>query len=1744
MMENDRRSVLSEEQIEKFIEEKLQNYSRDVFEFTKTEIYNLAEYDVLQIISFLYNQVDFVHKKQICRDVENQFSISNISEVFEIELKNNETFYVPWICKLFDRIPDRTASVMAYIVLFEATQKLAIRKWDKNDSFSTYLVLLHAAYFKTLAIATQQRTTCRRLFKNYYQIYTYSELVNKLFEENAKVEDWNKDIDFDVLDKIRAQANKVSIPSVTMESCDAIIKCRQKIHHVYSLSQDIDESGIYYIQKKTGITYHKQIDLDGFECYFCMATNKLDEYIIVYQSETRLNEIIEDENRWLKFQRDLYYADIRDGKSNNLVYIIYILDEDSNNIPIQLIESNRTYGRKYVFTEDETITFINGIVRGSEADRATGSPVQEWDKILREIHLTGCLTEAYASKKVEQYLDGQRFEADYISTEEYNPSSNGKIPQIKWVKSLDTTGFREFCFDDAEMEFGQINLFYGANGSGKTSVLEAIEYALTSEVRRVKDFKVKMPNTSTPEVKVYDTEAGIHRFSPALAQKNAKEIERVWYGVPSGRTKTTLNDNFNRFNSFDSEAAYKFIHASDNDAESFATMFGNLMFGETVVGYEKKWQRFKKAFNERYTELRSTLNDARTMKGYYEQSLANKKMSVYADEIDEKLKELSFIERATLPIVEVERYNKLIDSLNVVKKYIDILSQKVDEYTTFKNVEVQISEAKNTNVQLISDRREKNENIANIAKESVVLQQNIINEKNNIGKTNVDLQNINTTINNWDIVQRILSNTDTIDLVYDLIDELGELERDIRNISRIERHTTLVRFLKFDSYERMDSEEREEIEEKLADLKNLKVRLERDYDDAKRTFGQREQKTIELRKIGKTLLVDAQCPLCGQEFESTQELIDIIDSAVVVDSSIDSIISDIQKISTRINEFEKILEREKTIDRAMKELDSICNSVPMVEECGEDYAKLYEYIESKNTKEKRKEEILEQQDALAAQGFSIKNINACREFKRTDIMYLDFEKSGELSFISYLEKKYNDTKFKMAQSELIIKKYEKEIEENNNKEQLLKSEIRELDIRLDNLNFDVVRELEQAINNIKLKFKIKSSEGVSEWISAFRLLYDLTELEINRIQTEATVKFEREMLAEYTATIERETPRVERCAKAVQAFERMPSLNSFVENSIRDNIQDISKFFRWMHHSGEFIELGIDGEGIYAIRGINNEKIRIYQMSTGQRATIAMAVMFALHMAAPDAPQFLLLDEPLATMDDTQVLNVLDILKSMAANNTQIFFTTANGVMINLFKESFRGTEFDYKEFQFIKRLNKPSTIEASSVNSAKTIEELTLDDLTLDFHQFAQIREILRRNQEKLVPQSEWEQLPVPDNAESSKDKGEQEGSLNNFYTLLNDDEKNILDILIINQPKDYSEFKKYAATLPNYKTVVERINEKALEFYGETIIEEGDHPSIYSEYQEELKNQRSGYIKLSQMNFKLPEIEHNYARELEDTLAKVELENKNLKDNQVKEELQHTKEVEQLQEALKVADEKRLLEEEKYRSEEQRRIELQNKLEKSEASLKSEERKRIELQEKLKQLDNAQRKTENLLEKEENERDKARQHIEKENKVKELAGTLVKVALVKADSENKKLKETQAKDELYYKNERKRLQDALKTADEKRILEEEKYKTEEHRRIELQKKLKKSEEDLKYESRKRVELEEKLEQSENLRFEEERQRLAVQNNYLREKQLRDDEQKKEMYRQKNVCQHCGGSFTGLLSKKCRNCGRPKDYK
>ena len=545
-----------------------------------------------------------------------------------------------------------------------------------------------------------------------------------------------------------------------------------------------------------------------------------------------------------------------------------------------------------------------------------------------------------------------------------------------------------------------------------------------------------------------------------------------------------------------------------------------------------------------------------------------------------------------------------------------------------------------------------------------------------------------------------------------------------------------------------------------------------------------------------------------------------------------------------------------------------------------------------------------------------------------------------------------------------------------------------------------------------------------------------------------------------------------------------------------------------MHHSGEFEKLDIDDKGIYAVRGLNNQEVRTYEMSTGQRSTIAMAVMFALHMAAPDAPQFLLLDEPLATMDDTQVLNVLDILKSMAEQNTQIFFTTANGIMINLFKECFKNTTFDYKEYQFVKRVNRPSEIKESSINDTKSIEELTLDDLTLDFHQFAQIRNILRKNQEKLVAREEWEELP--EEVETAAGAGVQvqqpiiQTTPENFYMTLDSDERRVLDVLVADQPESVTEFVKLVSPFPNYKTILERINEKALDFYEETIINTDEMlPYVEEDYLDELKEQHDAYYDKNKADLMIEEqrrlAEERSAR-LADELKKSEAERQRLEE------------------------ERRLVEESRSEADSKRaelaevqRQKLEDELKKSES-----ERQRLEAE---------QRAAEERRVAEEAERAKA---AEEQKRVEE-----ERLERLRADAESRRKAEEE---------ERIRLEDELKKSEEeRRKLEAEREKEAELRRAEAERRTQLEEELRKAEEKSRQQEEQRkaddARRQEELRKAEEARQLEEQRRAEEEKVLQEAEQQKIRYKQMNVCQYCGGAFTGLFNKKCKVCGKPKDY-
>ena len=249
-------------------------------------------------------------------------------------------------------------------------------------------------------------------------------------------------------------------------------------------------------------------------------------------------------------------------------------------------------------------------------------------------------------------------------------------------------------------------------------------------------------------------------------------------------------------------------------------------------------------------------------------------------------------------------------------------------------------------------------------------------------------------------------------------------------------------------------------------------------------------------------------------------------------------------------------------------------------------------------------------------------------------------------------------------------------------------------------------------------FNISNQTDLHQWAIDYENFVQIVSQNIKQVELYSNVEYEKQQAREYQQQVTSLQRQLNRCQAAIAAFNRMPSLKTFVTDTVEANIQRISYYFRWMHHSGEFESLGIDEVGVYAIRSVDNRLVRVYEMSTGQRTSLAFSVMLAFYSVADTAPKCLLLDEPLATMDNVQAGNALDILKSLADQGTQIFFTSASLDTIKLFQNFFRNTTFDYREFEFVKRINGTVKINNNQFSMAGVDEpdQVDIDNLYIKY--------------------------------------------------------------------------------------------------------------------------------------------------------------------------------------------------------------------------------------------------------------------------------------------------------------------------------------------------------------------------------------------------------------------------------------------
>lgn len=114
----------------------------------------------------------------------------------------------------------------------------------------------------------------------------------------------------------------------------------------------------------------------------------------------------------------------------------------------------------------------------------------------------------------------------------------------------------------------------------------------------------------------------------------------------------------------------------------------------------------------------------------------------------------------------------------------------------------------------------------------------------------------------------------------------------------------------------------------------------------------------------------------------------------------------------------------------------------------------------------------------------------------------------------------------------------------------------------------------------------------------------------------------------------------------------------------------------------EFEIQAIQGK-LVIIRRSTGAEVQLEHMSTGQRAAFALSLFLAMNGRLRSGPPVLLFDDPVAHIDDINMLSFLDHLRQLAIGGSrQIFFATADTKLAGLFRHKFRFLGDDFKELR------------------------------------------------------------------------------------------------------------------------------------------------------------------------------------------------------------------------------------------------------------------------------------------------------------------------------------------------------------------------------------------------------------------------------------------------------------------------------
>ena len=911
----------------------------------------------------------------------------------------------------------------------------------------------------------------------------------------------------------------------------------------------------------------------------------------------------------------------------------------------ELIERDRNYARKFVIPEEDLELVLNPpVIASTDATPHAG------------------ILSIWTEKLVDAGLDESILSDDDLPTRlrlienppaKHSPKSRlpkrdmGIKDQI-FIHSLKLNKFRDFP-SQREFEFGKVNLIFGRNGSGKTSLLEAIEYFYCGTNKRNPKTK---PGYSM-NVVFYDGK------SETLTTNRKPQVFRdrnlMWYGQPEVKTNY-LYQSFSQYNFLDTDAAVDLADTTSHIEKDLS----NLLVGSEA---SKVWGNIGRVTDEVAKKLKS-INPLKIQIEDELKSLEKRFSEVSgvrqeSDSISTRLKEM--IDRVGWRGTQDDKEAFAASFVEPLAELVSIAQQATKIEWTASPVTMEGMATYCRGAKLTADKAKADLTRLELLRKDQRKTEDAINRARRAMDTSKQVRRFTDA----DLLSRA--------------EELSKLQAKVASLSgwlagldttTLDVVSTTDLEVSIADFQESLTSKRSAAEVSLADTK----REHKKYSELREQSLNLAQ---QLREIAAKILKGSpkpdECPLCHAQYGSG-------DLEKHINKDVDEHLEALgQTLLSQMRNREVALKEVLAIEKVSVSLIKFCERVKI----GVDIsvrAVLAEVNSTNRTLIESKKRI----DVLNSEIHSLESQGLTIEIFEEKIDHL-----RELEYPVNLRTKEDVNRFllkiekRLKRLSITLNNHRKELDEL---QRMLTESLGPAGSDDEGFEVKLSQLRERYTETEIIRENLGRFSSLFSWPIGEPLIGLVIEAEsIRKLagELQAALGKEKQAKDSYAESVKRKEklekqlakllPRIDRFSKAqtvLKSLQKDHLLNSAMEAALQENRTAIETIFSQIHSPAEFRGLGPTWSTL--IRKMDGREAKLTEISAGQRAAFALSLFLAQNAKLKVAPPVVLIDDPIAHVDDMNSLSFLDYLREVALKGQrQIFFTTANSKLAALFERKF-----------------------------------------------------------------------------------------------------------------------------------------------------------------------------------------------------------------------------------------------------------------------------------------------------------------------------------------------------------------------------------------------------------------------------------------------------------------------------------------